>query len=197
MSNMSKTKKIAITGSMGSGKSSVSKYLRKLNYPVFDADATVHKLYATDQSLKEAMVERFGKHILFNNEVSSARLREILVEFPQQKKIVEKLVHPRVLTEWIKFYTSTSDHVVFGEIPLLFEAGWEHYFDEIWFVYAQPEIIKKRLIKHRNLDEHTIDAMLKWQMDPKKKCAQSTFVLYNNTELASLYEQIDAQLEQV
>jgi dephospho-CoA kinase len=194
MSEMPKTKKIAITGSMGSGKSSVSNYLRKLGYAVFDADAIVHQLYAHDKSLKDAMVTRFGKEILFNNQVSTKRLREFLIEFPKQKWIVEKLVHPRVLSQWIKFYTSTKDTIVFGEIPLLFEVGWEHYFDKIWFVYAEPDIIKQRLITHRNLDEATIAAMLKWQMDPQKKCAQSSFVLYNNTEIKSLYDQIDTQL---
>jgi dephospho-CoA kinase len=197
MSELPKTKKIAITGSMGSGKSSASEYLRSLGYAVFDSDATVHKLYETDEAFKQTMVFRFGNEILHNNVVSTAKLRAILVKFPKQRRVVENLVHPYVLSEWLKFCTSTTDTVIFGEVPLLFEVGWEHYFDEIWCVYTEPHVINERLKKYRKLDEETLEAMLKWQMHPQKKCAMSTVVLYNNTEIKSLYDQIDIQLSKV
>ena len=90
MSELSKTKKIAITGSMGSGKSSASNYLRHLGYAVFDSDATVHELYANNESFKQVMVLRFGNEILHNNIVSTAKLRAILVEFPKQRKVLEE-----------------------------------------------------------------------------------------------------------
>lgn len=179
---------------MGSGKSSVSSYLRQLGYAVFDSDAIVHELYSNDKSLIQALANRFGNEILHNNSIYTSKLREMLVEFPEQRKEVEKLVHPRVLAKWLEFCRVNSDRILFGEIPLLFEVGWDHYFDEIWYVYSTPEVISERLKKYRRLDEETISEMLKWQMDPQKKCAKSTFVLYNNTELKSVYDQIDAYL---
>lgn len=195
MSNLPKTKKIAITGSMASGKSSVSDYLRNLGYAVFDADATVHELYECDETLKQEMIAHFGKEILHNNRISTTRLRDILTACPNQKEIVEQLVHPRVLAQWLQFSASKPDHLVFAEVPLLFEVGWEPYFDEIWFVYADAHVVLDRLKKNRNLDQETIKTMLKWQMDPQKKCAKSTFVLYNNTEIKSLHDQIDQRLK--
>jgi dephospho-CoA kinase len=194
MSNLSKTKKIAITGSIGSGKSTVTQYVKSQGYPVFSADEVVHDLYCSDRQLKSAIQKAFGDDMIKDKCVDLKKLREYLIKHPLSKEQLESMVHPKVLEAFYEFESSTNQPVLFAEIPLLFEVNWQDYFDEIWFVYADQSVIFSRIREKRNLDDQTIEKMMKWQMDPLKKSAMSSLILYNNSQIESLFEQVDHAL---
>lgn len=195
MSNLSK-KKIAITGSIGSGKSTLKNILINKGYAVFDSDECVAYLYKHDKKLKQTFSKLVGD-VISNNEIDKRKLKDLLFDDPNKKEVVESLVHPKVLEAFYEFERKNPDDVLFAEIPLLFEINWQHYFDEVWFVYANVQVVKERLQKHRKLDDKTINTMLKWQLDPQKKCAMTPFVLYNNNEISDLEKQVDQHLQRL
>ncbi len=194
MSNLSKTKKIAITGSIGSGKSTVSQYVKSQGFPVFSADEVVHQLYRDDKQLKSDIQRAFGQHMIKGDCVDTKQLRAYLIKHPLSKEQLEAMVHPKVLLAFYDFEAQAKSHVIFAEIPLLYEVNWQSYFDDIWFVYAKPSVIMTRLQENRNLDVQTIENMMKWQMDPLKKSAMSSTILYNNNQVEALYKQVDQAL---
>ncbi len=195
MSNMSKIKKIAITGGIGSGKSTLKSILEEMDYPVFDADECVANLYKNDLELISHFKVLFF-NVVDSDGVNKTKLRQFLLENPNYKQQVEELVHPKVLLAFNEFVNHATCKLVFGEIPLLFEVNWQDYFDEVWCVFASKELIIKRLSKNRALSEEMIQSMLNWQMDPQKKCAMSTFVLYNNKGIECLRNQVIDRLKQ-
>lgn len=192
MSKMPKIK-VAITGSIGSGKSTVSEYLRSKNYPVFDADKEVANIYASNQHVKDTLKLWFGEDILVDNQVNRPYLRMIFNESLQEKEKVEKLVHPLVQQAMVEYFKDQGP-IVFAEIPLLYEAQMQSMFEQVWFVYTDKKIIVDRLLEKRGLSKEQIDYMMSWQMDPDKKSALANTILYNNNDINELYAQVDQAL---
>lgn len=185
-------KKIAITGSIGSGKSTVSQYLRSRGFYVADSDAIVKDLYQQDNRLKARFVEWFGESIILNGEVDKRRLKQLFLEDQHNRKKVETYVHQRVKERLFDFMDQHSESaVVFCEVPLLFEVNWQHEFDETWLVVTSRDVLIKRLQSYRGMSLEAIEHMLMWQMSVEDKIAKADVVIENQGSLERLYELVD------
>lgn len=185
-------KKIAITGSIGSGKSTVSQYLRSRGFYVADSDAIVKDLYQQDNRLKARFVEWFGESIILNGEVDKRRLKQLFLEDQHNRKKVETYVHQRVKERLFDFMDQHSESaVVFCEVPLLFEVNWQHEFDETWLVVTSRDVLIKRLQSYRGMSLEAIEHMLMWQMSVEEKIAKADVVIENQGSLERLYELVD------
>lgn len=185
-------KKIAITGSIGSGKSTVSQYLRSRGFYVADSDAIVKDLYQQDASVKAKFVEWFGESIILNGEVDKRRLKQLFLEDQHNRKKVETYVHQRVKERLFDFMDQHSESaVVFCEVPLLFEVNWQHEFDETWLVVTSKDGLIKRLQSYRGMSLEAIEHMLMWQMSVEDKIAKADVVIENQGSLERLYELVD------
>ncbi len=185
-------KKIAITGSIGSGKSTVSQYLRSRGFYVADSDAIVKDLYQQDASVKAKFVEWFGESIILNGEVDKRRLKQLFLEDQHNRKKVETYVHQRVKERLFDFMDQHSESaVVFCEVPLLFEVNWQHEFDETWLVVTSKDGLIKRLQSYRGMSLEAIEHMLMWQMSVEEKIAKADVVIENQGSLERLYELVD------
>ncbi|HBS90997.1 MAG TPA: dephospho-CoA kinase [Erysipelotrichaceae bacterium] len=185
-------KKIAITGSIGSGKSTVSQYLRSRGFYVADSDAIVKDLYQQDASVKAKFVEWFGESIILNGDVDKRRLKQLFLEDQHNRKKVETYVHQRVKERLFDFMDQHSESaVVFCEVPLLFEVNWQHEFDETWLVVTSRDVLIKRLQSYRGMSLEAIEHMLMWQMSVEEKIAKADVVIENQGSLERLYELVD------
>lgn len=185
-------KKIAITGSIGSGKSTVSQYLRSRGFYVADSDAIVKDLYQQDATVKAKFVEWFGESIILNGEVDKRRLKQLFLEDQHNRKKVETYVHQRVKERLFDFMDQHSESaVVFCEVPLLFEVNWQHEFDETWLVVTSRDVLIKRLQSYRGMSLEAIEHMLMWQMSVEEKIARADVVIENQGSLERLYELVD------
>lgn len=185
-------KKIAITGSIGSGKSTVSQYLRSRGFYVADSDAIVKNLYQQDASVKAKFVEWFGESIILDGEVDKRRLKQLFLEDQHNRKKVETYVHQRVKERLFDFMDQHSESaVVFCEVPLLFEVNWQHEFDETWLVVTSRDVLIKRLQSYRGMSLEAIEHMLMWQMSVEEKIAKADVVIENQGSLERLYELVD------
>ncbi|MFV0479114.1 MAG: dephospho-CoA kinase [Anaerorhabdus sp.] len=183
-------KKIAITGLMGSGKSLVSEILRRKGYLVFSCDEAVcemyietHKLYPQLQQIVKA-----------SGDLKSA-MRHRFFEDSELKATVEKLIHQQVLKEMECFFETANQETVFAEVPLLFELGWENYFDESIAVICDKEISQKRLSLHRGFSVEEVEKRWEHQDSNKIKIDKATYTIYNNGTKIELEEKIDQLLE--
>lgn len=126
---MLKLKKIAITGGVASGKTSVCRFFEELGAYVVNADGIVHELLKPNTDLGQQIIRQFGPEIIKNGQISRKTIAEKAFKDPKQLRKLEELLHPAVLRKIEELYTaacsggSYSSFVV--EIPLLFEIGAE------------------------------------------------------------------------
>jgi len=182
--------KIALTGSIGMGKSTVAKMFGEAGVPVFDADAVVRRL----QGPGGALVERIGE--LFPGAVRSGTLdRECLAHIvladPGKLKALEGIVHPAVQDWRQSFIDEHADApALLFEIPLLFETGGEKQFDEVIVVSAAPEIQRSRVLGRQGMTPSKFDAIRERQIPDHEKRRRADFVIDTGTDLSTTEAQV-------
>ncbi|MEA5017238.1 MAG: dephospho-CoA kinase [Erysipelotrichaceae bacterium] len=183
-------KSIAITGTIGSGKSIVMSLLSK-DYPTIDCDVIAHKLLEENQAGYNAVLHAF--HELFSNQPFSHKLLADHV-FNNNKALrkLEAILHPMVLNEVQRLLHLYQDKTyVFVEVPLLFEVSWQEYFDLSVVVYTKKENIYRRLSVNRNMTKDDVDKRLKRQFSSLKKRRLADYVIDNNDSLEVLTTNIN------
>ena len=145
---------VAITGSIGCGKTTVCNLLKKLGYQVFNADKWVKYLYYKKEFL-DVILQKFPETFV-NGEFDKRLLRSFVFENPDQLKILEGLIHPflkKKLKKLIRKYRNETDGIVFFEAPLLFELKWEKFFDYVVVADVDYNIQKERVMMRDNISE--------------------------------------------
>lgn len=190
MSEMPK-KIICITGNIGSGKSSVTQYLREKKYPVLDLDEVVKSLYQ-----REEVIIHLNKNLLNKNSniLDLKAISKIIFTDNNKREWLESYLYPLVKKE-MDFFTNQY-LLCFVEMALVFEKGWENYFDEIICVYAEKEIAKQRLIKKRSFTSEEVEERLSNQLSPLIKKEKADVIFINNEEINCLYIQIEKYLKE-
>lgn len=186
--------RIAITGSMGSGKSTVAQIIRDMGYRVKDADQ-IAKEYLESDCVKTALIKRYGQRILTcDNTVDKAYLASRIFNYPAEKRQLEDLIYPFVYAE---LTTRSSEKIEFSEVPLLFESSGEHYFDEVWVVISDEDKMRERLKKNRNYSDDIIQERLQHQMSQHDKALLADVIIENNSDMEELRKQITNQLDRI
>ena len=160
--------KIAITGNIGSGKSTITKIVRELGFKVFDSDKEVKKAL-TRRDLINQISEEFKPKIpglIKKNEIDKAKLGDFVFSNPDELKRLEQIVHPKVWESKEKFFElNVSQSVVFIDIPLLFEKKLQSKFDFIILTRVSDEVQKKRVLKRKNMTNAKFNQIKKAQIN--------------------------------
>ena len=160
--------KIAITGKIGSGKSTITKIIRELGFKVFDSDREVKKALIKKDLINQISKEFKSKvpGLIKSNTIDKAKLGEFVFSHPDELKKLEKIVHPKVWESKEKFFEKNSDApVVFLDIPLLFEKKLQNKFDFIIRAHVSKEVQKKRVLKRKNMTNAKFNHIRKAQTD--------------------------------
>lgn len=179
-------KKIAITGTIASGKSTFCNIIRQMGYPVFDSDNYAKLVYHKNNPIYNEIVKLFKEEILDENrEINLKIVAKIIFENEYKRKELEKLIHPFVLNG-INNMIEKSNDFFFAEVPLLFESGFDKYFDEIILVTCDKEIALERCINDRGYTKEEALSRLNSQIDAKYKIERADYVVYNNGTISDL-----------
>lgn len=186
---MLKLKKIAITGGLSSGKSTVSKLLEESGAFRIDSDAIVHQLLSTNKDCIERVVNLFGSQIINHNEIDRMKVADIVFSDPKKLKALEEVVHPMLFEELERICKNNSGSNCVIEIPLVQEIGREDFFDGILVVNSEEIIAKQRYVKAGHTEaDYTRRMSRQWSLD--KKAAHADFVIINNGSLEELRENV-------
>lgn len=183
-------KKIAITGGVATGKSTVLNILKKMGFSTFSCDEVVKKLYEKAY-IQNKILKTLGKEILGENgKIDKKKILEKIIEDPLFKKKLEKIFHPLVKKALLNFIKKEEkkEKIIFAEVPLLFEVGWEDLFDEIWVISCDENLQKKRIAK-KGLKEWG-EKLLSLQIPLKEKEKKAHRVIYSDKSLKDLEEEI-------
>jgi len=195
--------RIGITGTIGSGKSTVGKILEELGVPVIDTDKVVHQILDSDQKVQGLIASRFGKDVLIENGDGSAKVdrralgAKVFKDW-QARKDLEAIVHPHVRQECRRLIEEFSRDeklkAVATLVPLLFEAQAEKDYDEVWTVTADEKSIYGRLAERDHLSHEEIAQRLKAQFGQEKKRELADRVIDNSKDLAHTRQQVQETL---
>ena len=182
--------RIALTGSIGMGKSSVAKMFERAGVPVFDADAVVRAL----QGPGGALVDKIGE--IFPGTVRSGTLdRDCLAQIVLSDRAklaeLEQIVHPAVRDARQAFIDQHPEApaLVF-EIPLLFETGGETEFDKVVVVSAPADVQTARVLQRQGMSLARLESILERQMPDEEKRRRADFVVDTGADLSTTEAQV-------
>ena len=182
--------RLAITGSIGMGKSTVAEMFERAGVPVFDADVVVRDLQANDPELIAAIGRRFPGAVA-GGVLDRDRLSRLVLGFPAELEALEAIVHPEVQEARAKFLKENEDApALLFDIPLLFETGGEKAFDKIIVVSAPDTIQRQRVLARPGMTEEKLDAILARQMPDEEKKRRADFVVDTGTDLSTTERQV-------
>lgn len=163
---------IAITGIMGSGKSTCIAELKKWGYSVLNCDEIAASLLKKDSEAYPLIVDLLGKTVVDEDGgLNRKKIADLIFHDEKLKGDYEALLHPLILKKLEEQRLHCDDAFQFVEVPLLFEIGWQKYFDQIWVISADMKTIEKRLIYGRGFSISEIKERLATQISLDKKKA--------------------------
>jgi dephospho-CoA kinase len=182
--------RIALTGSIGMGKSAVAKMFEAAGVPVFDADAVVRQLQGPGGSLVAKITELFPGTLRYGT-LDRDCLAEIVLADPDKLAALERLVHPAVREVQEKFAAAhrVAPALLF-EIPLLFETGGDKEFDKVIVVSAPAEVQRARVLKRTGMSPAKLDSILARQVPDAEKRRRADFVIDTGSDLSTTERQV-------
>ena len=186
---------IGVTGGIGSGKSTVTKFLEALGAPIIDADKVGHAIYAPDGPAYSDVIAAFGRGILASDgTIDRRKLGPIVFADAGALKRLNSIVHPKMFArmgEMIKHLRAGGEcNPIVVEAAILIEANWQALFDEIWLVVASKERVVERIERERGFKPEQTEARIRAQLSDEERQKHSTLVITNNGTIGELHEKV-------
>ena len=187
---------IGVTGTIGSGKSTVCRILTELGCPVIDADLEAHLSYRQGTRAYRDIVAAFGECILDpNGRIDRASLGEIVFAHPEARRRLNAIVHPATQRRVMrKLHLLDSAGHAWGavEATLLIEAGWRDMADRLWVVAAPDVSVVARLRRDRNQDEDHVRTRMSAQMPVLQMMEYADDIIYNDGDVEALRSRVES-----
>lgn len=181
-------KKVAVTGGVSCGKTTVCALLKESGAFVVSSDEIVHRLLSPQTAIGKQVIHLLGTDIVVGREIDRKKIANLVFSNPEKLHSLETLLHPVVREEIEHLYFSMKDHLDFtlfvAEVPLLYEANMESFFDHVITVIADPSIAQKRFP-----GEYFAQRMER-QALTSKKAAHADFTIVNNSDFDGLKQAV-------
>jgi dephospho-CoA kinase len=188
---------LGLTGSIGMGKSTTAKLFAEAGVPVYDADATVHKVYEGEAA---PAIEAAFPGTTVNGKVDRQKLSARVVHDPAAIRQLEAIVHPMLRSYHQKFLEqaeASGAPVAVMDVPLLFETGGDKRVDAVLVVTTSPELQRERILARGTMSGEALDSILARQMPDSEKRKRADFVVDTSHGLDPVRAQIRDILQQV
>ena len=187
--------KIALTGGIACGKSKVSQLFKKLGAEVISLDELSRQVVTPDSKGLNQLIERFGDVILNADKTLNRKaLRDILLKDKANQKLIEDILHPKILEKMQMEIEKTKNKVIIVEIPLLVEKNLDYLFDRAIIVNCNEKNQLKRLIKRENISEKSAKQQISAQISAEERLEIAkklpTDVIENNSQIFEMEEKV-------
>lgn len=184
--------KIALTGSIATGKSTVLARFAEHGIPAYSADSAVHELYAGEAA---PLVETLFPGTVRDGVVDRRALSSALAREPERITELEEVVHPLVREKAMAFFQAArmaGNPLAIIEIPLFFETGSQYAVDRVVVTVADPDIQRQRVLERPGQTAEKLDLMLSRQLSQSEKRARADYVIDTSGTMADSLAQTDA-----
>lgn len=192
---MKQSKKIAVTGGIGSGKSTVMKIIAGKGYPIFSCDEIYSQL-TSDRDFLNILHHSFGDILNGDGTLDRKKLSEIVFNNPAKLAELDKITHPAIYKEMFRM-ADEAGGICFCEVPLLFESGAESLFDGVIIVMRNEEQRIKSVAKRDKLPEQDVKKRISNQFDYNSADFAMYYVIHNNGDLSELERQTEEIIKKI
>ncbi|WP_079708288.1 dephospho-CoA kinase [Paraliobacillus ryukyuensis] len=193
------SKVIGLTGSIGTGKSTVSNFLKGKQIPIIDADVVSREVVEPGQVAYQQIIETFGTSILQSDrQIDRKALGRIVFSDETSRKQLNEIVHPQVHRTMLAkrdHYLNEGIPIIVLDIPLLFENHLQQYVDLIVVVYTTPEIQLQRLMERDQLTKEEAQSRINAQTSIDTKAKQADMIIDNSGTFKETKQQCNKLLE--
>ena len=198
-------KLIGLTGGIGTGKSTVSQYLKTKGYEIIDADQIARQVVEPGAPALSRLAERFGAEILLaDGSLNRRRLAQLAFASPEGKAALDSITHSAIFArieeqraKLEQCYADDPTALVFLDAPLLLETGLERMTDQVWMVDVPDQVRMERIRLRDGWTEEEIRARMKNQMGRREKLERADRVIDNSGTVKRLYDQVDCLLAEM
>lgn len=192
---------IGLTGSIASGKSTVSRILAECGAPIIDADLIARAVAERGEIGWQKIIEAFGEEVLQKNgQLDRGKVGEMIFRDATKRAELDSIMHPIILKrmeEEIATYQQQGEEIIILDIPLLLELGWQDKVSAVWLVAVSPDTQKKRLMARNNLTEDQAVVRIASQMSIEEKRRYADVIIDNNGALETTIHTVQAKWAEV
>lgn len=183
--------RVALTGGIGSGKSSAAEIFAALGAVVVDSDEIARKVLDRESVGFGEVVAAFGDQILAAGEIDRKKLGQLVFSDPISRKKLEQITHPLIRKEFERIIkTAPENSIVINQIPLLAESKYDYKFDYVIAISAPIEVRKNRLIQ-RGMKSYEIEQRLAAQASDSERAKIANEVIENASDLSQLTTNVE------
>lgn len=190
---------IGLTGGIGSGKTTVSDYLRTKGFSVIDADKVSREIVAPGMRANLAIKSAFGSDFInLDGTLNRKKLGSLVFSQPEKLDCLNKIMHQEingVIKKRILELEEKKGKVIFVDAPLLFETGLDQLTQETWVIDMPENLRLNRIMERDQISRQDAAAIMANQMDQKTKNEKATIVIDNSTGMEELLKKIDQLVE--
>ena len=172
-------KKVAVTGGIGAGKTTVSNLFEKIGIPVFNSDEIAKELMHNDKQLKSDIIKAFGDESYINNELNRAYLSDIVFNDETLLNKINSIVHPQVAKEFNQWLLNQQSKYIVYESAIIFENNSEDVFDKIICVIAPEEDVISRVMKRNSFSRDKVISIISNQLPDQVKRNKADYIIEN------------------
>lgn len=192
-------KKLAVTGSLAAGKSTVCRLLQEKGAVCVSADAIVSQFLEINHPIADQLIQLFGRDVVEGSglRINEKYLADQLFGHPKQLAVVEQIMHPQVWKLICEAYRKAPSHalVFVAEVPLLYEVGWQSWFDAVIFVEAPYEVRLARFLIRPQASVQSFTTRQARLLDHEEKKRLSDYIVNTHTDLSDVSKQLDIILQ--
>ncbi|MFC7430341.1 MULTISPECIES: dephospho-CoA kinase [unclassified Agrococcus] len=186
---------IGLTGGIAAGKSTVAARLAERGAVVLDADRVAREVVEPGEPALDAIVERFGAHVVVDGALDRPALGAIVFADPEARRDLERITHPAIqarVAERIAVHADDADAVVVYDVPLLVEARVPHDFDAVVVAHAPAELRIRRLVELRGVAQEEAERRVRSQATDEERLAVADVVVDTSGTMEHTIAQTDA-----
>ena len=169
--------KVAITGGIGTGKTTISSMFSDKGIPVFNSDEIAKEIMNTDSLLKNEIVTAFGDKAYDKNKLNKEYLSDVVFNNEILLKKINSIVHPYVAEEFNSWIQEQNSKYIIYESAIIFENQAEDFFDKIICVTASEEEVISRIMKRNDFSVDKIKSIINKQLPNDAKVQKSDYVI--------------------
>jgi dephospho-CoA kinase len=192
---------MGLTGSIGSGKSTVASILRQKNIPVLDADQIAKDVVQPGSPGEAKVLQHFGPAIADDKgHIDRKKLAGVVFSNPDQLLALENIIHPLVqahVQQERKSLAKRKHKMAFYDVPLLFEKKLESQFDGLAVVFADLETCIQRVVARSSWTRAEAESRIRNQLAIEEKIKKSHWVVNNSGSLSELEQQIEKLIHDI
>ena len=175
--------KIGLTGGIGSGKTTISSIFESLNIPVFNSDQISKHILQKNKRVIETIVQKFGKTIIKNNQINTAKLAKIVFSDKTKLATLNNIIHPHVLNKFNDWIRNQDSKYIIKESAILFESKTYQQLDKIILVQSPLHIRIERTCKRDNRTKEDVKNIIKNQIKDAEAIKYADYIIKNNNKL--------------